>query len=70
MEDLNNKLMEESFHPIKQADLFWAKDTIQQTVNLFNYNILVDDYVEDDIEYRIWYFIAKLFHSTSIRASS
>ncbi|KAI9488559.1 hypothetical protein BDB00DRAFT_791811 [Zychaea mexicana] len=54
----------------KQPDLFWAWNTIQETVNLYNYNILADDFTEDDVEYRIWFFIAKCFSSTKIRASS
>ncbi|KAI7853391.1 hypothetical protein BDC45DRAFT_536489 [Circinella umbellata] len=30
-------------------------------LGLYNYNILSDDFIEDSIEYRIWFFVAKSF---------
>ncbi|KAI7852930.1 hypothetical protein BDC45DRAFT_171484 [Circinella umbellata] len=62
--------MKKTFDPKEQPDLYWARQTIENTVELYNYNILSDNFTEDDIEYRIWFFVAKSFLPTDIRASS
>ncbi|KAI9493557.1 hypothetical protein BDB00DRAFT_787860 [Zychaea mexicana] len=70
LSDLNQKIMSRMFHPTDEPDLFRAWETFLQVANIYNYKALNDDFIEDDIEYRVWFFVSKCFASTKVRASS
>ncbi|KAI7856289.1 hypothetical protein BDC45DRAFT_64627 [Circinella umbellata] len=70
LKELNSAIKDKVFDPLDEADMYWARQTIEEAVNLYNYKFFEDDYIEDDVEYCIWPFISKCFGATPIRARS
>ncbi|KAG2221380.1 hypothetical protein INT45_012426 [Circinella minor] len=70
LKELNSAIKDKVFDPLDEADMYWARQTIDEAVNLYNYKFFEDDYIEDDVEYCIWPFISKCFGATPIRARS
>ncbi|KAG2220369.1 hypothetical protein INT45_010755 [Circinella minor] len=70
LHDLNNAIISKTFNPLSQPDLYWARKSFEEVIELYNMRFFDEDYIEDDVEYRIWPFIFKCFDLTEIRARS
>ena len=62
--------MNKTFSPSTDPDLYWARKSFEEVIELYNMKFFDDDYIEDDVEYRIWPFVFKCFDLTEIRARS
>ncbi|KAI8143034.1 hypothetical protein BJV82DRAFT_657405 [Fennellomyces sp. T-0311] len=70
LDQLNDAVVQQTFHPTRESDLHWVRKSFENAVDLYNYDILKDHFAEDDAEHNAWSFIATCFHPTRIRATS
>ncbi|KAI9490619.1 hypothetical protein BDB00DRAFT_875080 [Zychaea mexicana] len=70
LSDLYRTITAKSFDPLTQGDLYWARKSFEETLDLYHFRFFEDDYVKDDVEYRIWPFVSKCFDPSPIRARS
>ncbi|KAI9247671.1 hypothetical protein BDA99DRAFT_591785 [Phascolomyces articulosus] len=68
--DLYRTVTAKFFDPLTEGDLYWARKSFEETLDLYHFKFFENDYVEDDVEYRIWPFVSKCFDPTPIRARS
>ncbi|KAI8143035.1 hypothetical protein BJV82DRAFT_114985 [Fennellomyces sp. T-0311] len=70
LDQLNNAVMHQTFHPTREPDLHWVRKSFENAVDLYNYDVLKDHFVEGGVEHNVWSFIATCFHPTKIQATS
>ncbi|KAI9243818.1 hypothetical protein BDA99DRAFT_529791 [Phascolomyces articulosus] len=70
LDDISTAIINKTFKPLDQPDLYWIRKSIEVVVDLYNMNFFDSDYIEDDVEYRVWPFVFKCFDLTEIRARS
>ncbi|KAI9243820.1 hypothetical protein BDA99DRAFT_610347 [Phascolomyces articulosus] len=70
LDGISTVIYNKTFKPLDQPDLYWIRKSIEEVVDLYNMNFFDSDYIEDDVEYRVWPFVFKCFDLTEIRARS
>ncbi|KAI7853487.1 hypothetical protein BDC45DRAFT_536192 [Circinella umbellata] len=57
LSDLYNTITAKSFNPSTQGDLYWARKSSEETLDLYHFDFFENDYFSSTLYYKSWKFI-------------